>query len=228
MDGFEDKEFEYESGRKYVSDSVISRLPRYFRYLRMLLESGRTRINSTELSSLMHLTASQIRQDLNCFGGFGKQGVGYDIRYLHTCISAILGADRQYTAVIIGAGDLGRALARSRMFSGRGITVLSLFDVNRQLIGQETADILIRDMDELVPFCCANKVDIAVLTVPKESFEDAVRRIGEAGIKGVWNFTSMELDPEQQGFVIENVHLGDSLQRLTYHLRVAQDKEKEN
>ena len=157
-----------EDEKNYVSDAVIRRLPRYFRYLRILMREGRMRVSSGELADRMHITASQIRQDLNCFGGFGQQGYGYNVSFLYAKICELLGVGAGINAVVIGAGDLGRALVRSSMFAKRGVEIVSLFDVDPALIGREVGGVPIRNMSELEEFCRHTRVDMAVLTLPKD------------------------------------------------------------
>ena len=201
-----------------VSPVVIRRLPRYFRYLRELLRAGRMRISSGELSAMMHVTASQIRQDLNCFGGFGQQGYGYNVSYLYTKICELLGVEEGYRAVIIGAGHLGKALVRNSMFEKRGVEVVSLFDVAPDVVGTEVGDIPVLHMDELERFCEENVVDIAVLTLPKDQAEAVAKRLISLGVRGLWNFTGKELNSLSNEVVVENVHIGDSLMTLCYKL----------
>ena len=199
-----------------VSPSVINRLPRYFRYLRILMREGKSRISSGELAKRMNITASQIRQDLNCFGGFGQQGYGYNVTYLYAKICELLGVGAGLSAVVVGAGNLGRAIVRSSMFEKRGVDVVSMFDVNPMLVGQTVNDVLIRNMSELESFCRENHVDIAVLTLPKEETVTVAKALVDAGVDGFWNFTGQEL--ELPDAVVENVHLGDSLMTLCYRL----------
>lgn len=201
-----------------VSPAVIKRLPRYFRYLRELIRSGKSRISSGELSEIMRVTASQIRQDLNCFGGFGQQGYGYNVNYLYAKICEILGVGMGFRAVIIGAGNLGMALVRNPMFEKRGVDVVAMFDVNASVIGKTIADIPVCDISSLESYLAENHVDIAVLTLPKEGVREVAERIIRAGVRGIWNFTSMEFDFDRSTTVVENVHLGDSLMTLCYEL----------
>ena len=201
-----------------VSQSVINRLPRYFRYLRILIREGKTRISSGELSARMHVTASQIRQDLNCFGGFGQQGYGYNVHYLYAKICEILGVSAGFKAVIIGAGNLGRALARHTMFAKRGVDVIAMFDVSESLIGTYIGDIPVLSMDELENYCRSHPVDIAVFTMPKEAAPEIAERLIETPVTGIWNFTGKELDLREHGKVVESVHMGDSLMTLCYEL----------
>jgi len=207
-----------DSAKNNVSPAVIKRLPRYFRYLRELIRNGKTRISSSELSEIMNVTASQIRQDLNCFGGFGQQGYGYNVNYLYAKICEILGVGKGFCAVIIGAGNLGSALVRNPMFEKRGVDVIAMFDVSEGVVGKTISGVPVLHMDELEKFCAENKVDIAVLTLPKEAAASAAEVAVRSGVRGFWNFTGRELDYSGQGVSIENVHLGDSLMTLTYEL----------
>lgn len=200
-----------------VSQAVIRRLPRYFRYLRELIRQGKTRISSGELSDMMGVTASQIRQDLNCFGGFGQQGYGYNVNYLYARICDLLGVGAGIRAVIIGAGDLGRALVRAPMFEKRGVDIVSMFDVDPNLIGRMVGGVTIRDIADLERFCDENVVDMAVLTLPKDSAEEVANRLIACGVRGLWNFTSKEIKTDE-GVFVENVHLGDSLMILNYQI----------
>ncbi|MBQ8510262.1 MAG: redox-sensing transcriptional repressor Rex [Clostridia bacterium] len=204
--------------RDSVSPAVIKRLPRYFRYLRELLRNDILRISSGELSKLMHVTASQIRQDLNCFGGFGQQGYGYNVKYLYGKISEILGVNRNYNAIIIGAGNLGSALASSPIFEKRGVKLVALFDVNPNVIGSSISGYTVLPMEELDQYCAEHTVDIAVLTTPKEVVRETAEHIASLGVKGLWNFASTEIDLSHQGVVVQNVHMGDSLMTLCYEL----------
>ena len=204
-----------------VSDAVIKRLPRYFRYLREVMRMGKTRISSSELSRMMNVTASQIRQDFNCFGGFGQQGYGYNVEYLYTNICELLGVDRGYRAVVIGAGNLGNALVKSPMFEKRGVDVVAMFDVDERVVGKKVGDISIFNMDMLETYINEFAVDIAILTLPKEFAAEVSERLASTRIKGIWNFTGNELHLGQNGIVVENVHIGDSLMTLCY--RIARD-----
>ena len=215
------------SGRApYVSQSVINRLPRYFRYLRILMREGKTRISSGELSERMNITASQIRQDLNCFGGFGQQGYGYNINYLYAKICELLGVGAGLRAIIMGAGNLGRAIVRSSMFEKRGVDIIGMFDVNPMLVGQSVDGVMIYNISDLARFCEENSVDIAVLTLPKERATEAAEQLRALGVKGFWNFTGQELEPYDT--VVENVHLGDSLMALCYKICSSRTTEGED
>lgn len=222
----EDLEKSREKAANYrISSAVIKRLPRYFRYLRELLEAGRMRISSGELSKMMHVTASQIRQDLNCFGGFGQQGYGYNVKYLYSKISEILGVEEHYRAVIIGAGHLGLALVGSPMFSKRGVTLTALFDNSPDLVGGEYGSLHIYDIAELDTYIKRNNIDIAVLTLPRMYAKETAERLASLGIRGIWNFTNVELDLEELGITVQNVHIGDSLMQLTYRVHNADEIE---
>ena len=205
------------------SDSVIKRLPRYFRYLRILMRNGISRISSNELSKMMKVTASQIRQDLNCFGGFGQQGYGYNVEYLYAKICDLLGVGAGLCSVIIGAGNLGRAIVRSNMFEKRGVEIIGMFDINPVLVNQKIEHVEVYHLDSLEAFCKNNRVDFAVLTLPKESAQAVASRLVELGVNGFWNFTGQELDLPDE-IVVENVHLGDSLMTLCYRI-TAEDGE---
>ena len=205
---------------KTISPAVIKRLPRYFRYLGELMKNGIGKISSRELSERMNVTASQIRQDLNCFGGFGQQGYGYNVAFLHDSISEILGIKNKYSAVIIGAGKLGSALANHKLFEKSGVTVKSLFDVDEKIIGTTVAGVPVRSMSEAEIFCKENKIDIAILTLPKAATQETANKLASVGIYGFWNFANMELAlPEYPDAKIENVHIGDSLMRLCYAMK---------
>ena len=207
-----------ETERPNVSQAVIKRLPRYFRYLRELLREGKMRISSGELSTRMNVTASQIRQDLNCFGGFGQQGYGYNVNYLYAKICEILGVGAGLKAIVIGIGDLGRALVRSSMFEKRGVDIIGLFDVNPDLIGKPFGSLSVLHMDQLAEFCEQNPVDFAVLTLPKAATLEVSEQLVKLGVHGLWNFTGAELPFDDDTIIVENVHLGDSLMTLNYKL----------
>jgi len=210
----------------HVSVAVIKRLPRYFRYLRILLNENKLRISSNELAERMNVTASQIRQDLNCFGGFGQQGYGYNVTYLYGKISEILGVNENYHAVIVGAGKLGQALAGSPVFTKRGVEVCALFDVDPAVIGKEIDGIKVLHTDELENFCRANDVDIGVLTLPAGNAHEAAQRLASCGVRGIWNYTSTELFNSDHGVAVQNVHMGDSLMMLCYDIREMEEREK--
>ena len=200
---------------KEISKAVIARLPRYYRYLQDLLEEGTERISSNELSKRMQVTASQIRQDLNNFGGFGQQGYGYNVQYLFEEIGKILGLDREHNIIIVGAGNLGQALANYVEFEKKGLMIKGIFDVNPRLIGNTVRGIEIRMIDEVEAFSRDNKIEIAALTVPKSKAEDMAKLLVTYGIKGIWNFANIDLHTIEN-VVVENVHLSDSLMKLSY------------
>ena len=206
--------------RAAVSPAVIKRLPRYFRYLREVKRMGKTRISSAELSRMMNVTASQIRQDFNCFGGFGQQGYGYNVDFLYTNICELLGVNRGFRAAVIGAGNLGKALVRSPMFEKRGVEVVAIFDVAEQTVGKVIADITVEHMDMLEKYFDELNIDIAILTLPKEFAASAAQRLVNTGVKGIWNFTGKELELGESGIVVENVHIGDSLMTLCYEIAI--------
>ena len=214
--------------KENVSSAVIKRLPRYFRYLRILIREGKMRISSAELSRRMNITASQIRQDLNCFGGFGQQGYGYNVNYLYARICELLGVGAGFQAVIVGGGNLGRALAKNEMFEKRGVDVVAIFDVDSSLVGTTVNEIPILHIDEFERYTATHTVDMAVLTLPKEYALDMAKRIAETDISGIWNFTGQELDSIDGDIVVENVHLGDSLMTLNYKLASKNHTEKHN
>ena len=202
-----------------VSTAVIKRLPRYHRYLGELMRDGIFRISSAQLSHIMNVTASQIRQDLNCFGGFGQQGYGYNVKYLHSKISELLGVNEGFRAVIVGAGNLGRALAATHMFDRRGVKRVAMFDVDPSVVGTKICDVPVYHIDELYEFCKREKVSIGVLSVPKAAAREVSETMIKAGVRGLWNFANMELEFEDEDVVIENIHLGDSLMKLCYEIK---------
>lgn len=208
---------------KKISKMVIRRLPRYYRYLSDLKDMGIERISSTELSQKMHVTASQIRQDLNCFGGFGQQGYGYNVAQLHGAIADILGLTKRYKMIIIGSGNLGHALANYAGFVRRGFRLVGMFDVNPDIIGTKVQGVEVEHVDALEAFCEREKPEIAVLTVSKPAAVEIAERLAKLGIKGLWNFSFMELRPPE-GMYVENVHLSDSLMTLSQHI-TADDEE---
>ena len=209
--------------QRKISRAVISRLPRYYRYLGDLLEAGVERISSSDLSKKMHVTAAQIRQDLNNFGGFGQQGYGYNVKYLYTEIGKILGLDRSHNFIIIGAGNLGQALANYASFERSGFILKSLFDVNPRLEGVTIRGIPVRMVDELEDFLKNNDIEIAALTLPKSKAIEVADILVDNGVKGIWNFAHTDLSLPKD-VVVENVHLSDTLMKLSYNL-CQQDKE---
>lgn len=201
-----------------ISDSVIRRLPRYYRFLGELLAEGTEKISSGELSQRMKLTASQIRQDLNCFGGFGQQGYGYNVSELRNEIESIIGIKKQLGAILVGAGNLGRAIALHLDFEKNGCRLLKVFDSNPRLSGEYLGNAEIINTSELEKFCRENNPKIAILCIPKESAKELCDRLIELGIRSFWNFSHYDLnfEYEDEDIIVENVHLGDSLVTLTY------------
>lgn len=212
-------------GERQISQAVIRRLPRYYRYLGELLESGVERISSNELSKRMKVTASQIRQDLNNFGGFGQQGYGYNVKYLHSEIGKILGIDKSNHMVIIGAGNLGHALANYSAFEKRGFVLDGMFDVNPELEGIEVRGIPVQMIDELEAFLDSHKIDIGVLTIPKSAVVEVADILVKHDVKAIWNFAHTDLNLPDD-VIVENVHLSESLMRLSYN--IARHKEENN
>lgn len=203
---------------KGISLAVIKRLPKYYRNLGELLENGVERISSKELSERMQVTASQIRQDLNNFGGFGQQGYGYNVEYLYTEIGKILGLTRKYHMIVIGAGNLGQAIANYTDFEKRGFVLHRMFDRKKELIGQKVREVEISDMAELEQYMKEHVVDIAAITIPKENAPDVAASLVKWGVRAIWNFAPTDLHlPED--IKVENVHLADSLMRLSYSLK---------
>jgi redox-sensing transcriptional repressor len=202
---------------KEISQAVISRLPRYFRYLGELKERGIERISSQELSDIMKVTASQIRQDFNNFGGFGQQGYGYNVEYLYEEISKILGIDQMHQLIIIGVGNLGQALTNYTNFNRRGFVFKGAFDCDPELYGMKIRGVEVRPTEEIEEFVRANNIDIAVLTIPKDQAVPMAQRLVDCGIKAIWNFAHVDLDVPEN-VQVENVHLSDSLMKLSYNI----------
>ena len=202
---------------KKISSAVIRRLPRYYRYLGELIESGVQRISSKELSTRMKVTASQIRQDLNNFGGFGQQGYGYNVQYLYEEIGKILGIDRNHNMVIIGAGNLGKAIVNYSDFEKRGFVIKGIFDNNPKIKGTKIRGIEVRMMNELTDFIKNNDIEIVALTIPKEAARQIAKVVVDAGVKAIWNFAHTDLALNDD-VVVENVHLSESLMQLSYRL----------
>ena len=203
---------------KKVSEAVIKRLPRYYRHLVMLESQGVERISSEKLAQQMRLNASQVRQDFNCFGGFGQQGYGYNVEYLYTEIGKILGLDQTHRLIIIGAGHLGQAIANYMNFERRGFLIKGLFDADPDLAGKMVRQIPVRPMEELEQFIQVNNIDIGVLTIPKDGAAAVSDRLVKCGIKAIWNFAHLDLDVPDS-VQVENVHLSDSLMKLSYNIR---------
>mgnify|MGYP002617826739 FL=1 len=212
---------------KEISQAVIRRMPRYYRYLGELLEDGVERISSNDLSKRMNVTASQIRQDLNNFGGFGQQGYGYNVKFLYEEIGKILGLNQKHNIIVIGAGNLGQALANYVKFERLGFVITALFDVNPALEGVTVRGIKIHMLDELEDYCKDHVVDIAALTMPKEKADAIANRLVDLGIQAIWNFAHVDLDLIDKDVVVENVHLSDSLMQLSYNI-VRNKKAEEN
>lgn len=203
--------------QKEISQAVVGRLPRYLRYLGDLKDEGVERISSQELSELMQVTASQIRQDFNNFGGFGQQGYGYNVEYLYDEISKILGLNQTHQLIIIGAGNLGQAIGNYMNFERRGFILKGLFDSNPALEGKEVRGIVVQPMENIEEFIKANNIDIAVLTIPKTSAVAVAENLVKYGIKAIWNFAHVDLNVPE-GIQVENVHLSDSLMKLSYNI----------
>ncbi|MDY6285777.1 MAG: redox-sensing transcriptional repressor Rex [Bilifractor sp.] len=210
---------------KNISKAVVKRLPRYYRYLGVLEEAGVERISSGELSRQMQVTASQIRQDLNNFGGFGQQGYGYNVRYLRDEIAKILGLDHTNNMIVVGAGHLGQALANYTKFERNSFHVVGIFDVNKDIIGQKIRNIEIMSIDVLPEFLHTHDVEIAALTLPKENAREMAEVLVKNGIHAIWNFAHTDLNlivPED--VAVQNVHLSESLMRLSYNLKSLREK----
>ena len=211
-----------------ISASVIKRLPRYYRFLGELKAQGVDRISSRELSQRMRLTASQIRQDLNCFGGFGQQGYGYHVEELRNEIGKILGVDRRFSTIMIGAGNLGRAIATHINFGTRGCRLEAIFDSNEKLAGTRVGDLTVRPAAELADYCRKHNPVVAVLCIPKASTQDTADTLVSLGVKAFWNFSHYDLSIGYDDIIVENVHLGDSLLTLTYGVNVLMNDEEES
>ena len=210
---------------RQISQAVISRLPRYYRYLGDLLAHDVERISSNDLSKKMNVTASQIRQDLNNFGGFGQQGYGYNVKYLHTEIGKILGLDVDQSFVIIGAGNLWQALANYSSFEDKGFRLKGIFDVNPRLEGVTIRGVPIQMIENLKSFVMENNIEIAVLTIPKTKAVQVAETLADTGIKAIWNFAHTDLQLPDS-IIVENVHLSESLMRLSYKLGRRGEEEK--
>ncbi len=204
---------------KQVPDVVIKRLPRYYRYLSELLKMDIKRISSGALSQKMNVTASQIRQDFNFFGGFGQQGYGYNVEYLHSTIGDILGVKKGNTAIIIGAGNLGKALANHDSIQRRGFDILAMFDNSPSVIGEEVNGKAVYDIKNLESFISENRVDVAIIAIPKDHVQEIATRVINAGVRGILNFAYTEIKTNKK-VAIENVHITDSLMTLSYKLNL--------
>ncbi|MBS5787066.1 MAG: redox-sensing transcriptional repressor Rex [Clostridioides difficile] len=203
---------------KNISMAVIRRLPKYHRYLGDLLDKDIQRISSKELSDIIGFTASQIRQDLNNFGGFGQQGYGYNVEALYTEIGKILGLDKKYNAILIGAGNLGQAIANYSGFRNAGFEIKALFDANPRIIGLKIREFDVLDPDIIEDFIKENNIDIAVMCIPKNGAQEVIDRVTKAGVKGVWNFAPIDLEVPE-GVIVENVNLTESLFTLSYLMK---------
>jgi redox-sensing transcriptional repressor len=209
-----------------ISNSVIRRLPRYYRFLGELEDQLISKISSRELSERMHITASQIRQDLNCFGGFGQQGYGYNVSELRKEIGRILGVDKHRKTILIGAGNLGTALAVHINFEKSGCSLVGIFDSNKKIVGNPLGKLSITDIDDLEDFCRENKPEVAVLCIPKSVTKEIVDRLTELGVRSFWNFSHYDINVEHKNIIVENVHLGDSLLTLSYGVNNDLDNNK--
>lgn len=203
-----------------ISNSVIRRLPRYYRFLGELENQGCIRISSRELSEKMGLTASQIRQDFNCFGGFGQQGYGYNVKELHEEIGKILGVESEYPTILLGTGNLGKAIARHIDFHKRGFNLIGIFDSNPELRDKLIGELRVKGTEELRDFCAEHKPVAAILCIPKKAAEEEANKLVSYGIRAFWNFSHYDLSIEHSNVIVENVHLGDSLMTLSYGLSV--------
>ena len=203
---------------KEISQAVIRRLPRYYRYLGELLDEGVERISSNDLSHRMKVTASQIRQDLNNFGGFGQQGYGYNVQFLYEEIGKIMGLNTEHKIIIIGAGNLGQALANYVKFEKLGFVITALFDINPELSGKSVRGIPILMLSELDEYCRTHRVDIAALTMPKSKADSIASKLVDLGIRAIWNFAHVDLEIPNKDVVVESVHLSDSLMQLSYNI----------
>ncbi len=204
---------------KNISQAVIGRLPRYYRYLGDLKDAGIERISSQELSKIMKVTASQIRQDFNNFGGFGQQGYGYNVQYLYDEIGKILGLHEDHHLIIIGAGNLGKALTNYSNYENRGFIFEGIFDQNDSLIGKKVGELTVKPMEEIESFIKEHNIDIVVIAIPKEGAIAVAEIVVNCGIRAIWNFAHTDLNVPE-GVVVENVHLSDSLMKLSYTLTV--------
>lgn len=207
---------------KNVPLVVIRRLSRYYRYLTDLADRKIERVSSQELSRKLGLTASQVRQDLNCFGGFGQQGYGYNVRMLREEICSIIGLDKSYKIIIIGAGNLGNAILNYPGFTKRGFRFVGIFDIDPKVIGTKAGELTVRSMDELEAFCLENKPDIGAIAIPDGSTLEVAKKLEEVGVKGIWDFSHAEITSE---LPVETVHLSDSLMTLAYKISVNEESD---
>ena len=212
--------------RTNISNNVIRRLPRYLRKLDDLASKGEERISSGELGRQMGLTPSQIRQDFSCFGEFGQQGYGYNIDSLRKEIGQILGTYRDYSAILVGPGHLGTALIENFDYIIEGYSFLGAFDIRPEIIGSQIAGYPVYDIATMGEFVKEHKVDIAILTLPRDAAQELTDVLVDAGIRAIWNFTNVELDVGDSGTLVENIHFADSMLVLTYHLAELDDNQK--
>ncbi len=208
---------------RYISDSVIRRLPKYHRYLKELEERGTGRVSSSALAHALGFTASQVRQDFNCFGGFGQQGYGYNVSSLLSEIAAIIGVNKKHSAVIIGVGNLGHALVNNFDFVNCGFNLTAAFDASADIVGERIGNITVKSVDDIDSFYKENPFDIAILTLPRACVTDMAQRLTRLGVKGIWNFTNVDLHLEEFGVKVENVHFADSLMTLCYEISDAKN-----
>ena len=212
--------------KKNISMAVIKRLPKYYRYLQELMQNEVERISSKELGEKIGFTASQIRQDLNCFGDFGQQGYGYNVKELYAQIGLILGLDKEYKGIIVGAGNIGQAIANYSRFTQSGLTIEAIFDANPKLVGMKIRDVEIEDIDELEEYLSKNSINIGIICVPKLNAQKVCNKLIEGGVEGIWNFAPVDLHVPEN-IKVENVHLSESLLTLIYLLHDKQEREKE-
>lgn len=201
-----------------ISKSVISRLPRYYRFLGILLDEGVERISSGELSKRMGLTASQIRQDFNHFGGFGQQGYGYNVEQLRQSIGHIIGIDNYYKIILVGAGNLGRAIAQHLNFNKRGFDLVGIFDSDEKLTGLNINNLKVKNLDDIAEFCNETKPTAAILCIPSYAGKKVTDKLVECGINTFWNFSHYNINEDYPNAIVENVHLNDSLMTLCYNI----------
>ena len=213
--------------KENISANVIRRLPRYIRFLDRMMEAGVVRVSSNEIGAQMGLTASQIRQDFNCFGGFGQQGYGYNVPKLREQLADILGMNQSHTAVLVGAGHFAHALLHNFKFGNCGVQLLAAFDIMPTIVGTSIAGVPIRHIDTLEDYIKDHNVDIVILTLPSSKAEEMAKRAASAGVRGVWNLTNEALSPLPGGVLIESLHLSDSLLTLNYYLSSDSESEKE-
>ena len=204
--------------KEKISDAVIRRMPRYYRHVIELIQSGADRISSGALSNRLGLTASQIRQDFSCFGEFGQQGYGYNLEHLRSEIADILGANNNHTAILVGTGNLGRALMRNFDFEQCGFKLTAAFDIMPELIGSEIRGVNVLPASTISEYVIKHKTDVAVLAVQKQYAPSDAKRLVDSGIRGIWNFTNIDLHIENPNVFVEDIHFADSLLTLSYHI----------